>query len=77
MSLPKNIIDALDAIPLKELENYLAGRKTRQITGLKCVDCTYWIGRCTKGKANRVACDPACFEILGKGLAQKLLEAHQ
>ncbi len=28
-----------------------------------CCDCAFWVGRCLKGKINRIAWDPACEDF--------------
>jgi hypothetical protein len=31
-----------------------------------CADCADWVGRCLKGKINRIAADTACFDFTEK-----------
>jgi len=36
------------------------------INQLCCKDCVEWVGRCLKGKINKIAADAACDDFEGK-----------
>jgi hypothetical protein len=46
-------------------------------TNLKCYDCQFWIGRCLKGKVNRIGVSEACesFKPKARKLSNKKVES--
>ena len=42
------------------------------VAKLTCGDCRFWVGRCRRGKLNRIASSEAC-ELFAKGVCTEIM----
>jgi hypothetical protein len=48
------------------VNTHLTLKKVAKKTKKQCFDCIFWVGRCLKGRKNRIAADDACEDFNGK-----------